>query len=74
MSNDRMKFSKPVDRAAGRTGRSQDKAMKPTKRVNAISALPAVRTLGLLTAQGLVAADVKEAFETDVEVMFGKAP
>jgi hypothetical protein len=40
-------------------------------RVVPIEPLPTTRTLGFLAGQGIIAADVKEAFAADVDAMFG---
>ena len=50
------------------------KAGKPMVRVVPIEAPPAARTLGFLAGKGLVSADVKQAFASDIEAMFGTVP
>ena len=47
------------------------KAGKPMVRVVPIEAPPVSRSLGFLVGKGIVAADVKLAFEGDIEAMFG---
>ena len=47
------------------------KAGKPMVRVVPIESPPAVRGLGFLAGKGIVSADVKRAFEVDIEAMFG---
>ena len=47
------------------------KAGKPMVRVVPLEAVPAVRTLGFLAGQGVLDADLKEAFVADIEAMFG---
>ena len=49
------------------------KAGKPMVRVVPIEAPPVKRTLGFLAGKGIVTADVKAAFEGDIEAMFGTA-
>ena len=46
------------------------KAGKPMVRVVPINAPPALRALGFLAGQGVIAADVKSAFAGDVDAMF----
>lgn len=46
------------------------KAGKPMVRVVPVEAVSPVRALGFLAGQGVIAADVKEAFAGDIEVMF----
>jgi antitoxin (DNA-binding transcriptional repressor) of toxin-antitoxin stability system len=43
---------------------------KPLVRVVPLEAVPAQRTLGFLSGQGVVTADVKATFAADVEAMF----
>jgi len=47
------------------------KSGKPMVRVVPLEAVPAVRKLGFLAGQGTVEADVKEAFASDIDAMFG---
>lgn len=46
------------------------KAGKPMVRVVPLEPAPAVRRLGFLAGQGVLKADVKEAFVADIEAMF----
>ncbi len=46
------------------------KAGKPMVRVVPIEALPAERELGFLAGQGVIQADVKTAFASDIDAMF----
>jgi prevent-host-death family protein len=46
------------------------KAGKPMVRVVAFKALAAKRELGFMIGQGVVEADIKEAFATDIATMF----
>ena len=46
------------------------KAGKPMVRVVPIEALPAERKLGFLAGQGVIQADVKTAFASDIDAMF----
>jgi len=46
------------------------KAGKPMVRVIPVQALTAVRALGFLAGQGVITADVKTAFASDIETMF----
>jgi prevent-host-death family protein len=50
------------------------KAGKPMVRVVPIEAPPATRTLGFLAGKGVVSADLKHAFESDIKAMFGSGP
>lgn len=50
------------------------KAGKPMVRVVPIESVPAVRKLGFLAGQGVITADVKASFASDIEAMFGGAP
>jgi prevent-host-death family protein len=47
------------------------KAGKPMVRVLPLEAAPTVRALGFLAGHGVVEVDVKEAFATDIDSMFG---
>lgn len=47
------------------------KAGKPMVRVVPIEAPPATRTLGFLAGKGVVSADLKRDFESDIKAMFG---
>ena len=47
------------------------KAGKPMVRVLPLEAAPTVRALGFLAGYGVVEVDVKEAFATDIDLMFG---
>ena len=47
------------------------KAGKPMVRVVPLEAAPTVRTLGFLAGQGVLPADIKQAFAKDIEAMFG---
>ena len=47
------------------------KAGKPMVRVVPLESIPAVRKLGFLSGQGVVALDIKRAFGADIESMFG---
>lgn len=47
------------------------KAGKPMVRVVPIEPLGATRTLGFMVGRGVVKADVKRAFEAEIESMFG---
>ena len=47
------------------------KAGKPMVRVVPLEAPPAVRVLGFLAGQGVTKADVKKAFTSDIDGMFG---
>ena len=49
------------------------KAGKPMVRVLPLETAPTVRTLGFLAGHGVVEVDVKEAFATDIDAMFGAA-
>ena len=49
------------------------KAGKPMVRVLPLEAAPTFRTLGFLAGHGVVEVDVKEAFATDIDAMFGAA-
>ena len=46
------------------------KAGKPMVRVVPINPVSPLRTLGFLAGQGVVAADVKQAFASEIEAMF----
>lgn len=50
------------------------KAGKPLVRVVPLEAPPSSRTLGFLAGRGVVEADVKGDFESDIDSMFGAAP
>jgi len=50
------------------------KAGKPMVRVVPMQAPPVLRSLGFLSGQGSVTADVKKAFAREVDAMFGAAP
>ncbi len=47
------------------------KAGKPMVRVLPLAAAPTIRVLGFLAGRGVVKVDVKEAFATDIDAMFG---
>ncbi len=47
------------------------KAGKPMVRVVPINPMSPLRRLGFLAGQGVVAVDVKQAFASDIEAMFG---
>lgn len=64
-------LSRLVERAAKGREFVIAKAGKPMVRVVPIEAPPATRALGFLAGKGLVSADVKRAFENDIEAMFG---
>lgn len=49
------------------------KAGRPMVRVVPIDAVPAVRALGFLAGKGVITADVKSAFQGDIDAMFGEA-
>lgn len=49
------------------------KAGKPMVRVVPLEAQPTVRALGFLAGQGVTRADVKKAFASDIDEMFGVA-
>ena len=49
------------------------KAGKPMVRVLPLEAALAFMTLGFLAGHGVVEVDVKEAFATDIDAMFGAA-
>jgi len=49
------------------------KAGRPMVRVVPIEPIPAVRTLGFLTGKGVITADVKTAFQADIDAMFAHA-
>jgi len=66
-------LSRLVDQAAKGREFVIAKAGKPMVRVVPLEAVPAVRTLGFLAGQGVLKADVKEAFAADIEAMFGSA-
>ncbi len=67
-------LSRLVDQAAKGREFIIAKAGKPMVRVVPIDAPPALRTLGFLAGKGTVALDVKQAFRSDIEAMFGTAP
>ena len=46
------------------------KAGKPMVRVVPINPMSPLRTLGFLAGQGVIAADLKQAFASDIEAMF----
>ena len=64
-------LSRLVDQAAKGREFVIAKAGKPMVRVVPLEAAPTVRTLGFLAGQGVVQADVKQAFAKDMEAMFG---
>ena len=66
-------LSRLVDQAAKGREFVIAKAGKPMVRVVPLEAVPAVRTLGFLAGQGVLKADIKEAFAVDIEAMFGPA-
>lgn len=49
------------------------KAGRPMVRVVPIEPMPAVRTLGFLAGKGVITADVKTAFQADIDAMFAHA-
>lgn len=63
-------LSRLVDQAAKGREFVIAKAGKPMVRVVPIHAPGALRELGFMAGQGVVLADVKEAFRGDVEAMF----
>jgi prevent-host-death family protein len=67
-------LSRLVDQAAKGREFIIAKAGKPLVRVVPIEALPAVRTLGFLAGKGRVSLDVKQAFDGDIQAMFGAKP
>lgn len=48
-------------------------AGRPMARVALIEPIPTVRTLGFLAGNGVISADVKTAFQADVDAMFARA-
>ena len=46
------------------------KAGRPMVRVVPIEPMPAVRALGFLAGKGVITADVKTAFQADIDAMF----
>jgi prevent-host-death family protein len=64
-------LSRLVDQAAKGREFIIAKSGKPMVRVVPVKALPTLRALGFLAGQGVVTADVKEAFRGDIEAMFG---
>ena len=64
-------LSRLVDQAAKGREFVIAKAGKQMVRVVPLEATPSVRTLGFLAGQGVLKADVKEAFVADIEAMFG---
>jgi antitoxin (DNA-binding transcriptional repressor) of toxin-antitoxin stability system len=67
-------LSRLVDQAAKGREFINAKAGKPMVTVVPIKAVPSLRPLGFLAGQGVVTADVKEAFRSDIEAIFGTAP
>ena len=66
-------LSRLVDQAAKGREFVIAKAGKPMVRVVPLEAVSKVRTLGFLAGQGVLKADIKEAFSADIEAMFGSA-
>ena len=48
------------------------KAGRPMVRVVPINALPTLRTLGFLAGNGRIGADLKAAFQCDIDAMFSE--
>lgn len=63
-------LSRLVDQAAKGEEFIIAKAGKPLVRVVPVEPPASTRTLGFLAGKGVVDADVKEAFEADIETMF----
>ena len=49
------------------------KAGRPMVRVVPIEPMPTVRTLGFLVGKGVITADIKTAFQADIDAMFAHA-
>ena len=49
------------------------KAGRPMVRVVLIEPMPEVRALGFLAGKGIITADVKAAFQADIDAMFAHA-
>ena len=49
------------------------KAGRPMVRVVPIDPVPTFRTLGFLAGRGVIPADIKAAFQGDIDAMFGPA-
>lgn len=64
-------LSRLVDQAAKGREFVIAKAGKPMVRVVPLEAPPAVRTLGFLAGRGVVKVDIKSAFQSEVDSMFG---